>query len=47
MSSDANYRILTELLGRVPTLKEFMDFDFSEYNRTSNSRRTNYNILKL
>jgi hypothetical protein len=47
MSSDANYRILTELLGRVPTLKEFMNFDFSEYNKTSNSRRTNNNLLKL
>jgi len=47
MSSNADYRILTLLLGRVPTLKEFMDFDFSEFNRTSNSRRTNNNPLKL
>jgi hypothetical protein len=34
-----DYNMLTLLLGRKPTIKEFLEFDFDEYNKTLNSRR--------
>ena len=33
--------LLGTILGRTPTLRDFLDFDFEEYNRTSNSRKEN------